>query len=74
MKQNALSVEQITILTQYQSVWGWHMMAIICLVGSLICVSLVIPIFASIWFFALFLMFGIMEFMSYKKRRELYEE
>lgn len=65
---------EATTLTKYFAVWGWHIVAIILLCTSLIMFSLPRTLITNVFYIALFILFGLAELLSFKRRKELEHE
>lgn len=66
--------EEVKIILDYISVWGWQIIATIFFVSSLILISMpqnVVSVMFFIVFFAAFLFF---EFIALKRKNDFYKE
>ena len=64
-------MEKENIIIQYIAIWGWHIIAIIFLVSSLILISLSMELMPLIFFFAFLIGFLICEIISYGRKSKL---
>ncbi len=63
----------IKLLTSYISVWGWQILAMLFLTSSLMMLSLPTKDFSLAFFMAFFMVFIICEFISIRKKYEIYD-
>lgn len=71
-KENNIA-DSTKIITSYVSIWGWHILAALFLCTSLSLAAHFSKELASIFFFAFFVLFGICEVISYRRRNALYK-
>jgi len=66
-------MENETIITQYISSWNWHIVAIICLVGSFLMIAMDRKFINLVFYVVLMIGFIMCELISYYRRKRLEE-
>ena len=64
----------VITLTNYISVWGWMIISMVFLMGTFILFALPKSNLTIVFGTAFFLIFGITQFVSTKRRKELIEQ
>jgi len=67
-------MEKENIIMQYISIWNWHIIAVLFLIGALIVITIRVNLTTGIVFFIFLSAFGISEFFSYTRRKKLLED
>lgn len=62
--------KSILTITNYVGIWGWQLIAILFLCSSLIIFSLQRTLITSSIYVGLFILFGIAEIISFRRRKE----
>jgi len=62
------------LITKYIAVWGWQTLAMLFLSSSLIIFSLPRSLISQSLYVALFLIFAGCQFISLKRKKEIYNE
>lgn len=66
--------DDVKLITDYIAVWGWQLMGIIFLTSSFVLFALPATLSGSVFAVAFLLVSAGVFFMSFKRRRELYED
>jgi len=67
-------MEQLLVLTNYISSWGWQIIAIIFLIGSTLMFALPRSLITQTFYITFFLIFWVCEFKSLKRQKEVYRD
>lgn len=62
---------QVTTITKYVGVWGWMIVSLMFLIGTFIMFALPKTNLTIVFGTAFFLIFGVTQFVTTKRRREL---
>lgn len=66
--------EEVKIILDYISVWGWQLIATLFLVASLLAVAMPSDIVTMVFFIIFFACFLFFEFVALKRKNDFYKE
>jgi len=66
--------EIINKLTNYIAAWGWHLTAMMFLIGCMIMIALPANLSTAVFSISFLIMFFACEFMALKRKMEVYED
>ena len=69
-----IECKDISTLTKYISVWGWHLTGMVFLCASFIMFALPRTLITKVFYISLFILFGVAEILSHNRRKELENE
>ena len=69
-----MSVEETKLLTNYIGIWGWQILGIIFLCFSFLFFALERNLTTQVFYLSTFILFTCCEIMSFKRKREIYQE
>lgn len=62
------------ILTKFISAWGWQVISMIFLVGTIIIFGSEKILYRQVFITSFFILFAVAQFVSLKRKREVYED
>ena len=66
-------MDDVKVITTYIAAWGWQIISIIFLCSFIILTSLPDNFVATVFSVAFFIMFALSQFVSHKRKKEVYE-